>query len=87
MSTVSVNIERLPYPEKFAPKDDDGFLAGLAAGWEGLKATVVAVATVVGAVLPFAGAALLIGVPVWVLVRRIRRTPAPAEGRVPESAV
>ena len=31
-----------------------GFVAGLAAGWDGLKTTVVAVATVVGALLPFA---------------------------------
>ena len=55
MSTVKVNIERKPDPKKAAPKDDDsGFLAGLAAGWNGLKTTVVAVATVVGALLPFA---------------------------------
>jgi hypothetical protein len=79
MSTVKVNIERLPDPKKVAPKDDDdGFLAGLTAGWDALKATVVATATVVGAVLPFAVAALVLGIPVWLLVRRIRRTPAPA---------
>ena len=65
-------------PEEGGPqgRDDSGFLAGLAAGWNGLKSTVVAVATVVGAVLPFAGVALLLGVPVWLLVRRMRRTPA-----------
>ena len=79
MSTVKVNIERRPDPKKAAPKDDDsGFLAGLAAGWNGLKSTVVAAATVVGALLPFAVVVLLIGVPVWLLVRRMRRTPAPA---------
>ena len=78
MATVKVNVERKPDPKKAAPKDDDdsGFLTGLAAGWNGLKSTVVAVATVVGAVLPFAGVALLLGVPVWLLVRRMRRTPA-----------
>jgi hypothetical protein len=77
MSTVKVNIERTPDPKKAMPKDDDsGFLAGLAAGWNGLKSTVVAVATVVGALLPFAVVVLLIGVPVWLLVRRMRRTPA-----------
>ena len=79
MATVKVNIERKPDPQKAAPKkDDDGFLAGLGAGWSGLKSTVVAVATVVGAVLPFAVVLLLLGVPVWLLVRRMRRTPAPA---------
>ena len=78
MATVKVNIERKPDPTKPVTKDDDsGFLAGLSAGWNGLKTTVVAVATVVGAGLPFAGVALRIGVPAWVLVRRIRRTPAP----------
>ncbi len=77
MSTIRVNVERKPDPSKPAPKDDDdsGFLSGLTAGWNALKATVVAVATVVGAVLPFAGLALLIGVPAWLLVRRTRRTP------------
>ena len=55
MATVKVNIERLPDPKAAVAKDDDsGFLAGLAAGWDGLKTTVVAVATVVGALLPFA---------------------------------
>ena len=81
MATVKVNIERTPDPTRPPPtKDDDsGFLAGLAAGWNGLETTVVAVATVVGAVLPFAGVALLLGVPVWLLVRgcAVRRSAGP----------
>ncbi|HET9998204.1 MAG TPA: DUF4349 domain-containing protein [Nocardioides sp.] len=76
MATVKVNIERKPDPKAPVTEDDDsGFLAGLAAGWDGLKTTVVAVATVVGAVLPFAVVVLLLAVPVWLLVRRTRRTP------------
>jgi hypothetical protein len=39
---------------------------------------VIAVATVVGALLPFAGVALVLGVPAWLLVRRTRRTPSAA---------
>ena len=74
MSTVKVSIERKPDGRSVAARDDDGFLAGLAAGWKGLRTTVVAVATVVGAVLPFAVVALLVGVPAWLLVRRTRRT-------------
>ncbi len=77
MSTIKVSIERTPDPKKVDDdKDDDsGFLAGLAAGWDGLLTTIVAVATVVGIVLPFAAVVLLLGGPVWVLVRRLRRTP------------
>ena len=87
MATVKVNIERLPDPKAAVAKDNDsGFLAGLAAGWDGLKTTVVAVATVVGALLPFAVLVLLVGVPVWLLVRRMRRSPAPVPSRVPDAA-
>jgi hypothetical protein len=87
MATVKVNIERMPDPKAPVANDDDsGFLAGLAAGWDGLKTTVVAVATVVGALLPFAVVVLLLGVPVWLLVRRMRRSPATVPGRVPDAA-
>ena len=80
LATINVNIERKPDAIVAKKKDDrTGFLAGLDAGWDGLKGTVVAVLTVVGAVLPFAGVGLLIGVPVWLLVRRVRRTPPTAE--------
>jgi hypothetical protein len=78
MATVKVNIERKPDPKAPVIDDDDsGFLAGLAAGWDGLKTTVVAVATVVGALLPFAVVVLLVGVPALLLVRRMRRTQPP----------
>jgi hypothetical protein len=79
MSTIKVNIERLPDPKVVAKakNDDDGFIAGLSAGWKGLGNAAVAVATVIGAVLPFAVVGLLVGVPVWLLARRLRRSPAP----------
>ena len=76
MSTISVHLQRT---EKAAvtPKKEDrtGFLAGLSAGWDGLKSFTTAVLTAVGAVLPFALVALVVGVPVLLLVRRMRRTP------------
>ncbi|MDN4171448.1 DUF4349 domain-containing protein [Nocardioides sp. SOB77] len=79
MSTISVSLERTP-DEPTAPKDDDsddaGFLTGLSTGWDGLVATAVAAATVVGALLPFAAVALLLGLPAWLLVKRMRRRPA-----------
>ena len=63
-----------------APDDDEaGFLAGLSAGWSGLVSTLTGLATVLGAVLPFAVLLLLVGPPVWLLVRAlIRRRPRPA---------
>jgi hypothetical protein len=77
LATIKVSIERKPSATPAPKKDDDhGFLAGLTAGWDGLRATVVAVLTVVGAVLPFAVVGLLVGVPVWLLIRRLRREPA-----------
>ena len=76
LATIRVNIERKPDAVvKKKEEDRTGFLGGLGAGWDGLRATVVAVLTVVGAVLPFAVVALLVGVPVWLLVRRLRRSP------------
>lgn len=87
-STIKVHLQR--HPEDGGPEPDDeddaGFLPGLAAGWGALSSVAVGLATAAGALLPFAGAALLVGVPGWVLVRsmsgRRRTSPAaePAEG-------
>jgi hypothetical protein len=60
------------------PKSDDrGFLAGLSNGWDAFTTTMAALLTVIGAVLPFLIALALIGVPLWLLRHRFRRTPAP----------
>lgn len=77
LATIKVSIERKPDPVvKKKHEDKTGFLAGLGAGWDGLRHFIVAALTVVGAVLPFAVVALLVGVPVWLLVRRLRREPS-----------
>ncbi|GGO71924.1 DUF4349 domain-containing protein [Nocardioides deserti] len=80
-STITVSIARTREERKAEPKADDaGFLTGLATGWDGLVTTAVAAATVLGAVLPFAVVALLLGLPAWALLKRLRRRPAvPAE--------
>jgi hypothetical protein len=57
--------------------DERGFLFGLKEGWDAFTNTVAALATVVGALLPFLLAFALIGVPLWRLRRRFRRTPDP----------
>ena len=75
MSTISVYLSTpKAYVEPPSALDDAGFLAGLKSGWNALTSAVVVALTVVGAVLPFAGVALLVGLPVWLLVRRTLRT-------------
>jgi len=72
MSTVQLTVERHSRSTSTAPA---GFLGGLGHGWHALGASTVAVGTAVGAVLPFAVLALLVGLPVRLLLRR-RRAPA-----------
>jgi hypothetical protein len=76
MSTVSVSIDR-SRSRAAAPGDDSGFLAGLRAGWDGLTSVAVVLATTAGALLPFAAVLLLLLVPGWPLVRRLRRRRLP----------
>jgi hypothetical protein len=88
MSTISVNIS-LPPPEKAKEKKKDepekaGFFAGLEDGWHALKSFSTDVATVSGKVLPFAAVLLVIGGPLWLLVRRFRnRGGGPARAAPP----
>lgn len=78
LSTITVYLERPPAKAATRPKHDEaGFGAGLSAGWDALTSAGTAVATAVGALLPFGVLLVLVGVPVWVLLRR-RRTPVPA---------
>ena len=80
LSTITVDItaKHDPTAEK---KDDDepaGFLTGLKGGLDALGGTAVALATVVGALLPFAVVLMVLGLPVWVVLRRRRTAPQPA---------
>ena len=79
MSTITVHLQRHPEDGGPAPEEDDedGFVAGLTAGWDALSTVAVGAATAAGAVLPFAVVGLVLGAPLWVLTRR-RRTAAPA---------
>lgn len=79
LSTVTVHLQRhrVDEPGQTEPEDDDGFLAGLSAGWAALGTVAVGLATVAGALLPFLGVALVLGLPGWLVVRgavRRRRT-------------
>jgi hypothetical protein len=75
LSTITVHLSDKDTKE---PRDDDtaGFLAGLAAGWDTMKGLGTGIATVSGALLPFVVLAALLGVPLAIGVRRLRRRPA-----------
>jgi hypothetical protein len=76
LSTITVDISRHEVVAD-EPEDEEpaGFLAGLDSGTKALGALVTVLATVLGALLPFAALVLLLGLPVWLVVRR-RRGPA-----------
>ncbi len=77
LSTINVHLSR---PGAAPEEEARGFLAGLGNGWDAMKTTTVVLLTVVGAVLPFAALLALVGVPVWmVLRRRVSAGSAPAQ--------
>jgi hypothetical protein len=77
-STITVHVER---PDaKPQPDDDDegtGFLAGLEQGWAGLVSGLGVALTVLGFLLPFLLLAALLGLPLWLVLRRRRGQSAP----------
>jgi hypothetical protein len=77
LSTLTVDVEKAPITKTENPQPT-GFLAGLAAGWEGLQASASAMGAVVGFLLPFLPVVAVILGLVWVGRRlaRNRRTPA-----------
>ena len=72
-SPITVTLQTAP-PAVVEP-ETQGFLAGLAAGWNALVASSRVLLTVVGAVLPFLALVAVIGIPVLVWRRRGRRIP------------
>lgn len=88
MSTITVSLERT-HPQAAAAKEKDntGFVPGLRAGWNGLTAVAVALATVVGAALPFTAVLLVLALLAWPILRQLRRMPptdsAPTSGPGP----
>lgn len=81
LATITVTLN-LPGEVPPPAKDHSGFLGGLSAGWDAFTATVKALATAAGALLPFAVVGLVIAVPVWVFYKRRRdaeQTPPQAQ--------
>jgi hypothetical protein len=89
LSTITVDISTQPAKAK-EKKDDEtpaGFLTGLQGGMKAMGAAFVALATILGALLPFALVALVLGAPIWWVARRRKVTrPVPAEAVGPTDA-
>lgn len=88
MSTITVSIDQTPAAVvKKAEKDESGFLAGLSAGWDALAAFAIGLATVLGALLPWLVVVAILGPPLYLLVRAIRRRISGGRsGRTPSAA-
>ncbi len=81
--TVSLIGRLLPAPTVAHHHSAGGFVGGLHHGWHAFSASVLAVATAVGAVLPFVALFAALGALALVLRRRIHAAPQPtpdAEG-------
>ncbi len=85
MSRVTVRLRTPAAPPPPPVEEEQGFLAGLDAGWTAFTAVLVGAATVAGVLLPFAVATALVGIPGWLLVRAARRRHAAPEPVTPEA--
>ncbi|MEP9361976.1 DUF4349 domain-containing protein [Nocardioides sp. CN2-186] len=86
LSTITVSVDQIPEKKAVVAADDDsGFVSGLTAGWDALTTFAVGAATVVGALLPWVVVVAVIGPPVLLLVRSIRRRRS-RTGRTPSAA-
>jgi hypothetical protein len=74
MSTITVDISTDHALVEEEPDDDTpaGFMSGLKGGMKALGAMLAAGATILGALLPFSLVALVLGLPLWLVVRRRR---------------
>ena len=88
LSTIVVSVDEIP--AKVAPTekaDQSGFVAGLSAGWDALTGFAVALATALGALLPWLVVLGILGPPVYLLVRWVRRRlSARSSARTPSAA-
>ncbi len=80
-STITLQLVRAGEPR--SEQGPSGFVDGLGSGWAALGAVAGFGATTVGLLLPFAVLALVVAVPVWFVVRRLRRGAPPAAAQTP----
>jgi hypothetical protein len=83
LATLLVTFS-LPDVDQPAPQTRDGFVGGLQDGWQALVASTAVVLQIVGALVPFAVVLALVGLPVWLVLRRRRAgSPAPSDSPAP----
>lgn len=73
LATITVFLERTPEEPVVEEPSRAGFVTGLDAGWDALVRAGTTLATVAGALLPFAVLAAVLGVPTWLLLRPLLR--------------
>jgi hypothetical protein len=76
LSTITLSLSR-PVPGVAKTTEARGFLAGLDDGWSALQGATVVGLTLLGTLFPFALLAALVGVPLWLVVRRRRPVVGP----------
>lgn len=83
LSTITVDISARAVAEEEPEDEPAGFVTGLREGTSALGSTLATLATVVGVLLPFAALALLVGLPMWLVVRRRRAAATPRTAAPP----
>ncbi|WP_237744859.1 DUF4349 domain-containing protein [Kribbella catacumbae] len=78
LATLTLTLAEKGKEPEVAKAEGNGFLSGLRDGWDAFTKTFSALATAVGAMLPFLIALALIGYPIWRFRNRFRRSTAPA---------
>jgi hypothetical protein len=77
LATLTLTLtEKGKPPVKTEEEPDKGFVAGLKSGWNAFTAAFSAIATAVGALLPFLILLAIIAVPLWRFRHKLRRQPA-----------
>lgn len=78
LATLNLTLAEKGKSPEVAKAEGNSFMSGLRDGWDAFTKTFSALATAVGAMLPFLIALALIGYPIWRYRNRFRRPAAPA---------
>jgi hypothetical protein len=77
LSTITLTLSRPMAPPAKKKAEARGFLAGLDSGWSALQGATLVGLTLLGALFPFVLLGALVGVPLWLVVRRRRPVISP----------